>query len=135
MLNKKIILWCLVIVTTHAVSTQAVAQNYQTRLNGKRLVMAGTSCAGIEFAKDGTTAKWHNELECTVNDKLSSNWRVKWLDADNFLMIQTERNSEKSPPSVSAYQVLSVTGKKVVLKDIWTGWGNLKDNIESYSIK
>lgn len=124
-----------VVAISPAVATTGKTQNYQFILNGKRLVMDGAICAGIEFSTNGETAKLRAEGDCTVNDSYADTWRIKWLDDDNFLAIETERPNEISPPRVFAHQVLSVSSNKVKIKDIWTGWNNFSDQIETYKIK
>lgn len=124
-----------VVAISPAVATTGKTQNYQFILNGKRLVMDGAICAGIEFSTNGKTAKLRAEGDCTINDSYADTWRIKWLDDDNFLAIETERPNEISPPRVFAHQVISVNGNKVKMKDIWTGWNNFSDQIEIYKIK
>lgn len=125
----------LLISSILLISSNSFAANYQNQLNGKRLILQSTSCAGWEFAKNGKMAKWRNESDCTISDTYSTNWRIKWLDNDHVLLIENEQSNKSAPPRVFALQILSITGKTVKLKDIWTGWNNLADNEEIFNIK
>lgn len=116
-------------------SSQAFAVNYQSTFNGKRLVLDGATCAGWEFAKNGKTAKWRNEGDCQTSDNYATNWRVLWLDEDNLVMVETEQTNDTSPPRNYVFQVMNVNGKKVILKDYWTGWGNSSNDIDKFTIR
>ena len=39
----------------------------------------------------------------------------------------TMKINEKCPPVVDVYKVVSFDGKQLILKDIWTGWNDFKD--------
>ena len=108
---------------------------YKESLSNSRLIMDGASCAGIEFSKDSLSAKWRNEIECQRNDKLVSHWRVIWLDDDDFILVQRDKNNKTSPPGNILYKVKSLKNNRIVLIDYWTGWGERAPSLESFSIE
>ena len=94
-----------------------------TVLNG-RYVLQGASCAGFNFI-DSKTVLWTNEIACNDPDTL----RLTWVDASTFMTRTKEMTNKDCPPSVSLYKIVSISGNKLVLKDIWTGWNDSKSKI------
>lgn len=100
-------------------------------LIGKRLVMdiPEVQCAGLSFSKNGKDAAMYAELgQC--QDPL--HLRVRWLDDNTFILIEKVRLNETSPPRSFLYKVKSVNQHYVELTQIWTGWGDSKDDTWGY---
>ncbi|WP_333640485.1 hypothetical protein TQH59_13100 [Acinetobacter johnsonii] len=100
-------------------------------LVGKRLVMdiPDVQCAGLSFSKNGKDAAMYAELgQC--QDPL--HLRVRWLDDKTFILIEKVRLNETSPPRSFLYKVKSVNQDYVQLTEIWTGWGDSKDDTLGY---
>ena len=100
-------------------------------LIGKRLVMdiPEVQCAGLSFSRNGKDAAMYAELgQC--QDPL--HLRVRWLDDKTFILIEKVRLNETSPPRSFLYKVKSVNQDYVQLTEIWTGWGDSKDDTLGY---
>ena len=100
-------------------------------LVGKRLVLdlPDVECAGLSFAKNGKDAAMYAEIgQC--QDPLPL--RVRWLDDKTFILIEKVRLNETSPPRSFLYKVKSVNQDYVQLTEIWTGWGDSKDDTLGY---
>ena len=100
-------------------------------LIGKRLVMdiPDVQCAGLSFSKNGKDAAMYAELgQC--QDPL--HLRVRWLDDKTFILIEKVRLNEASPPRSFLYKVKSINQDYVQLTEIWTGWGDSKDDTLGY---
>ncbi|MEL4296883.1 hypothetical protein [Acinetobacter ursingii] len=100
-------------------------------LIGKRLVMdiPEVQCTGLSFSKNGKDAAMYAELgQC--QDPL--HLRVRWLDDKTFILIEKVRLNETSPPRSFLYKVKSVNQDYVQLTEIWTGWGDSKDDTLGY---
>lgn len=100
-------------------------------LIGKRLVMdiPDVQCAGLSFSKNGKDAAMYAELgQC--QDPL--HLRVRWLDDKTFILIEKVRLNETSPPRSFLYKVKSINQDYVQLTEIWTGWGDSRDDTLGY---
>ena len=100
-------------------------------LIGKRLVMdiPEVQCAGLSFSKNGKDAAMYAELgQCQDPMPL----RVRWLDDKTFILIEKVRLNETSPPRSYLYKVKSINQDYVELIQIWTGWGDSKDDTLGY---
>ena len=100
-------------------------------LIGKRLVMdiPDVQCAGLSFSKNGKDAAMYAELgQCEDPMPL----RVRWLDDKTFILIEKVRLNETSPPRSFLYKVKSINQDYVQLTEIWTGWGDSKDDTLGY---
>ena len=100
-------------------------------LIGKRLVMdiPEVQCTGLSFSKNGKDAAMYAELgQC--QDPL--HLRVRWLDDKTFILIEKVRLNETSPPRSYLYKVKSINPDYVELIQIWTGWGDSKDDTLGY---
>lgn len=107
------------------------ANDFKSQLNGKRLVMQDAACAGISLKKNsGLLGERGNFPPCNV----SMPARLRWLDNSTFVMVETERNDDTSPPRTSLYKVKSIKGNKAVLTEIWLGWNNFPDDDTTYTI-
>ena len=116
--------------------THASAENFAPQLKGKRLILENAACAGWTFDPSGRFADWRNEEDCagTAGD-YKSRWRVQWLDNNNLVLTETERSDEKMPPRNFVYQVVSINGRTVKLKEFWTGWGEHRPSITTFTIR
>jgi hypothetical protein len=124
MAKFKIILLCLLL------SSGALAQKTKPSVKPTGMfIMEGSGCAGFNFISD-TAVNFINEIGC-------STWelRAKWIDNKTFTLVEKERKSEGCPPRVMVCRVISYDGKVLKLKEFWTGWGNLKDEITTYTKK
>ncbi len=60
---------------------------------------------------------------------------VRWLDDKTFILIEKVRTNNISPPRRYLYKVQSVNQHYLKLTQIWTGWGDSKDDIIGYYFK
>ena len=99
-----------------------------TRLMG-RFILQGSTCAGFEFGSDSSTVIWRNEIDCTKSDTNPDYYTllaVHWLDANTFVTkdVAIEGQTPSKPPRVDIYTIVQDGGGKLILKKLWTGWGN-----------
>ncbi|WP_333662401.1 hypothetical protein [Acinetobacter sp.] len=116
-----------------SLSTLACA-GMKESLVGKRLILdlPDVECAGLSFAKNGKDAAMYAEMgQC--QDPLAL--RVRWLDDKTFILIEKVRTKNISPPRSYLYRVQSLNQHYVKLTEIWTGWGDSKDNTLGYYFK
>ena len=106
------------------------ATDYKTAVDGKVLRIDGGTCAGISLKKQSGLMGEQPLSRCSLDLPA----RVKWLSDDTFMMVETEKTNDTNPPRVYISKIKSVKGNKVVIKDIWTGWGNKKDEEITYTI-
>jgi len=106
------------------------AVDYKSLLTGKTLRIEGATCAGISLSKNsglmGELPLSHCSLDLPA--------RVKWISDDTFMMVQSNKPNEISPPRVFISKIKSLKGNKVVLTEIWTGWGNQPNEDTTYTI-
>jgi len=95
-------------------------ENFATKISG-RFIMKDANCAGFNFISP-TLVIWTNEMGCW-----SDTLKIRWLDNAIFYTQDIVQHNENCPPRVWIYQVVSFDGEKLVLKDIWTGWNDFKD--------
>ena len=106
------------------------AEEYSSRLAGKRLVLVGARSAGIAFVDAGTIVGYaeltgeHPVFEATV----------RWLESDLFLATEKGRNQPDCPPRLWLYRVLAYSGESVKLHEYWTGWPILEDSVADYAV-
>ncbi|MDH2020905.1 hypothetical protein N5J44_17275 [Acinetobacter ursingii] len=87
------------------------------------------SSSALSFSKNGKDAAMYAELgQC--QDPL--HLRVRWLDDKTFILIEKVRLNETSPPRSFLYKVKSINQDYVQLTEIWTGWGDSKDDTLGY---
>lgn len=106
------------------------AAGYKAAIDGKILRMDGGTCAGISLTKQSGLLGEQPLSRCSLDLPA----RVKWLSDDTFMMVETEKSNDASPPRVFISKIKSVKGDKVVISDVWTGWGNQKDEEITYTI-
>lgn len=94
-------------------------------ISGK-FIINEASCAGLNFIND-TLVSWTNENDCEHPDTL----KLCWIDKVTFFTKDIKRVTENCPPRVSIYQVVTFNQQHLIVKEIWTGWNNFKnDKIE-----
>ena len=103
-----------------------MSENFSKKLNGK-YILKGADYAGFEFV-DNKTLTWTNEMFPMDPDTM----RLKWISKDIFVGIFIEKHNENCPPNVWVNKVVSYDGHKLILKDIWTGWGDSKDDLKTF---
>jgi hypothetical protein len=87
-----------------------------------KFILKGSECAGFQFISPNIVL-WTNEIICTQPDTL----KMQWIDDSTFFTRNTISINENCPPDVSIYKLVSFDGRRLILKDIWTGWNNYKD--------
>ena len=102
---------------------------FSKELNGK-YILEGAEYAGFDFI-DHKTLTWTNELVPMYPDTM----RLKWVSEDVFVGIFTKKHNEDCSPNVWVNKVVSYDGKTLVLKDIWTGWGDSKDELKTFHLE
>ena len=85
-------------------------------------ILTESNCAGFNFISSDKVL-WTNEIACNDPDTL----KLRWLSDSTFMTRSTMKINEKCPPVVDVYKVVSFDGKQLILKDIWTGWNDFKD--------
>lgn len=113
----------------------AWAENYQSALKGKYLILDGASCAGLKFNAQATAAAWQNEMECSHGYDNKDAWRITWISPDIFMMTEVIRPNEISPPRNDIYKIMKIQNKTVTMTNYWTGWGAHKSDIQKFKIK
>lgn len=116
-----------------ASATHAI--DYQKMLIGKRLIMKGANCAGLAFDANPKYASMIGEIDCMHGYDDGLALRVKWIKSDTFVLIEREQQKEGFPPRNYIYTVQKINGNKVILKEYWTGWNELKDDLQEYTVK
>ncbi|MCW5588406.1 MAG: hypothetical protein KIT27_01960 [Legionellales bacterium] len=104
-------------------------QVYCTPLAG-RYILEKSHCAGFDF-KSSQVVYWYNETQCQAPERL----RIKWLSANLFALIEDKPASTNHPcpPRVYIEKILTLNSHHLVLKEFWTGWNNLPDEINVYT--
>ena len=102
--------------------------DYSKKLKGK-FVLKSTNYAGFEFIDDKTIS-WTNEMFPMDPDTM----RLKWISKDVFVALFNKSDDKDGcPPATWVRKVESFDGEKLVLKNVWTGWGEYKDTTETFS--
>ncbi len=136
MMQKKTFLHSLLLLGGLLISgVSLAAPDFSQQLNGKRLTYQSAKCAGILFARNGKTAYIFSEVGCKPDVEL----RVKWLSEDTVLLVETSRleknrAAEAIAPRTFIYKVRSLK-KSAVLTQIWTGWGEYKDQDYYFNVE
>lgn len=85
-------------------------------------ILKDAECAGLHFVSPNLVL-WTNETDCLHPDTFN----LKWIDDSTFMAKDIRPLNEDCPPKVFLYKLVSFDGRRLILKDIWTGWNNLKD--------
>lgn len=93
-----------------------------------KFILKNSECAGFNFVDDKIVL-WTNEMFCNNPDTL----KIRWIDNKNFITRTPDVKNKDCPPTVSYYQIVSFDGHKLVLKEIWMGWGDYKDEILEFT--
>ncbi|WP_153800812.1 hypothetical protein [Foetidibacter luteolus] len=99
------------------------SNNLSSSISG-RFVLAESGCAGLNFISHDLVL-WTNEISCDDPDTL----KIRWLNDSSFMTRNILRINKDCPPRVDIYNVVSFDGKQLILRDIWTGWNDSKDEI------
>lgn len=116
-----------------SVSTQKPASaankintDYSKILKGK-FVLDGAEYAGFDFI-DSKTITWTNEIFPMDPDSM----RLKWIDEKTFVTTFARFISKDCPPRNWVRKVEYYDGKKLIIKNFWTGWNDSKDYNETF---
>lgn len=124
----------LLIVLSFSVSNGVSAADYSSPLKNKRLVLQGTTCAGLEFKGENTLLGYAEDFCSRGNDEPVSEERVRWISPNVFYATQKGRNSEGCPPGNHIYRVDKIGNGRIVLTEFWTGFPDAKDSVDTYKI-
>lgn len=102
-----------IFITLMFMSSFSLAQDFKSQLNGKRLYVAGAKCGGISLEKNAGIYSEVNNCEFLPT-------RVIWATEDTFFLTQKKRMDEINPPIHFIYKVVSINGKNVTLKALFT---------------
>lgn len=105
-----------------SISTLSMAQNYKTQLNGKRLYIEGSKCAGVSLQKK-------SGIYFGTNDCKFFPARVIWATEDTFFLTQTVSTDQVNPPKNFIYKVVSTKGNKVVLQELFAAYKSSNSHI------
>lgn len=89
-----------------------------------RFILKQSSCAGFDFLNDHTVL-WTNESFCNSPDTL----KLRWLSDSIFMTRSALQINKNCPPRVDIYKVIFFDGRLLILKNIWTGWNEARDEI------
>lgn len=111
-----------------SLSTEAADfKNQKLALQG-----SGVDC-GLDFSADGKSV----DLFLPTGEMCAPlmSLRSKWLDANTLLLVEKTAHDDLTPPRTFIYKVKSVQGQRVVLTEIWTGWGEQADQDQVYLLE
>ncbi len=121
--------------TTHHIEEKKVTEqkktpkktiNYSKLIKGK-YILHGAEYAGFDFIDDKTLT-WTNEMFPMDPDTM----KLKWISEDIFVGTFTKKHNGDCPPNVWVNKVISYDGQTLILKDIWTGWNDSKDEVKTF---
>jgi len=127
-------LFCLSFLAI-CISNPVFAVDNKQNLLGKKLTNIGASCSGLSISKNGTDAFMYGELGQVGKCTPDLNLRIKWINENTFIMIEKDKVNNTSPPRTYLYKIKSIKNDTVTLINVWTGWGDFKDEEEKYTIK
>jgi len=101
--------------------------DFSKQINGIFL-LDGAECAGFEFRPNELL--WRNESACMYPDTFF----IYWTDPKSFIA------KEKRPPTgkisrapvIWFYTIDTFDGKKLTLRELWTGWGPFKNEMQTF---
>lgn len=96
-------------------------------LKGKYM-LEGAEYAGFEFI-NAKTISWTNEMFPFDPDTM----RIKWIDNNTFFTTNTRNIGAGCAPTNSFYKVTYYDGSMLRIMEYWSGWGELEDEVKSYS--
>ena len=93
---------------------------------------SGIDC-GLDFSADGKSV----DLFLPTGEMCAPlmSLRSKWLDANTLLLVEKTSHDDLTPPRTFIYKIKSVQGQRVVLTEIWTGWGDVADQDQVYLLE
>ena len=124
-----VILTVAFVLTMGSVSAKEFGHN----LRGKRLILKGASCAGMEF-KDNGRVDLFDEIVCSRLREPTLVARIRWLTNDLFVLTETKVVTQGCPPRNWIYRVDKVSANQVTLTVISTGWKEHKDETLEYDV-
>ena len=117
------------------VSNPVFAIDNKQHLLGKKLTSVGASCSGLSISKNGKDAFMYGELGQVGKCTPDLNLRIKWISDNTFILIEKDKVNDTSPPRTYLYKIKSIKNNNATLVNMWTGWGDFKDEEEKYIIK
>jgi hypothetical protein len=124
----------LLVCLLAAAGPPAPKVDYASRLAGRRLVLEGTTCAGLEL-HDGGQASLYAEMECSHGHEPTVEARIRWIARDTFVVVETADQPAGCPPRTWLYKIEAMTKDTVRLRDVWTGWGAKADSVATYRVQ
>lgn len=109
---------------TSAIDSEEI--DYSKKLKGK-FILEGADYAGFDFV-DSKTLTWTNELFPNMPDTM----RLKWIDNNTFVGTFIDADGTDNAPGNMLNDVEYFDGHKLILKDIWTGQYDYKDDIKTF---
>lgn len=100
--------------------------DFSKMLKGK-FILKGSDYAGFEFI-DTKNISWTNEMFPMDPDSM----RLKWIDKHTFVATFRKSSGNDCPPSNWIRKVEYYDGNKLILRNFWTGWNDLKDESETF---
>lgn len=97
-------------------------RDFSKELKG-RFILKGATYAGFDFISAKQNA-WTNEIDPGHPDTM----RVNWVDKTTFATIRTEGINKGCPPRTWVHKVMFYDGRKLILKDVETGWTDSPDH-------
>lgn len=107
-----------------------IAEDFSSRLAGRRLVLEGARSAGIEFV-DADSILGYAELS---QEHPVFEATVRWLESDLFLATETGRTQPGCPPRLWLFRVLALSDETARLHEYWTGWPIHEDSVSDYTV-
>ncbi len=101
--------------------------DYARQLKGI-FILDGAECAGFEFT--GKELVWRNESACMYPDT----FLLYWTDSKSF-MAKEKRPSSGKPtraPLIWFYTIKAFDGHKLIVDELWTGWGPFKTEKQTF---
>ena len=124
---KKLFLFGMVLFTC----TLTNAVDYKSALMGKTLRMDGASCAGISLKKQTGLISEQPMSSCSLDTPA----KLRWLSNDTFMLVESNKTNNTSPPRTYISKIKSIKGDKAVIAEVWTGWGDYPDEDVIYRIE
>lgn len=106
--------------------TKTTERDYSKELKGK-FILKNADYAGFDFVDDKLLT-WTNEMFPMDPDSM----RIKWISKDIFVGTFIKEKKDECPPRNWINKVEYFDGNKLILKDIWTGWGDSKDEVKTF---
>ena len=121
------------LVTTAVLMLSAVSAHAADFRNQKLALQGSGIDCGLDFSADGKSV----DLFLPTGEMCAPlmTLRSKWLDANTLLLVELNSHDDITPPRTFLYKVKSVQGQRVVLTEIWTGWGEVANQDQVYLLE